>query len=127
MERRGRVCRRREKAIHSGRRRPPPVRRAAVFRAADPPDGGKAGFRVDTGRVGTHKTPHTTRPARRCGRTMRGGGVSRAAKGADCKSAGYAFVGSSPTSPTNLIFQIKNRMARRGCTRNFGRFRAIAG
>src|SRR5271166_2362784 len=31
------------------------------------------------------------------------GGVSRAAKGADCKSAGYAFVGSSPTSPTILI------------------------
>ena len=29
------------------------------------------------------------------------GGVSRAAKGADCKSAGAAFVGSSPTSPTN--------------------------
>ena len=29
------------------------------------------------------------------------GGVSRAAKGADCKSAGLAFVGSSPTSPTN--------------------------
>jgi hypothetical protein len=28
------------------------------------------------------------------------GGVSRAAKGADCKSAGLAFVGSSPTSPT---------------------------
>ena len=28
------------------------------------------------------------------------GGMSRAAKGADCKSAGYAFVGSSPTSPT---------------------------
>jgi hypothetical protein len=28
------------------------------------------------------------------------GRVSRAAKGADCKSAGYAFVGSSPTSPT---------------------------
>ena len=27
--------------------------------------------------------------------------MSRAAKGADCKSAGYAFVGSSPTSPTN--------------------------
>ncbi len=26
------------------------------------------------------------------------------AKGADCKSAGYAFVGSSPTSPTILIF-----------------------
>src|SRR5687767_5164306 len=29
------------------------------------------------------------------------GGVSRAAKGADCKSAGFAFVGSSPTSPTS--------------------------
>jgi hypothetical protein len=28
------------------------------------------------------------------------GGMSRVAKGADCKSAGYAFVGSSPTSPT---------------------------
>jgi hypothetical protein len=32
------------------------------------------------------------------------GGVSRAAKGADCKSAGLAFVGSSPTSPTIFIF-----------------------
>src|SRR5215813_4067639 len=31
------------------------------------------------------------------------GGVSRAAKGADCKSAGLAFVGSSPTSPTTII------------------------
>ena len=29
--------------------------------------------------------------------------MSRAAKGADCKSAGYAFVGSSPTSPTTLF------------------------
>ena len=29
--------------------------------------------------------------------------MSRAAKGADCKSAGYAFVGSSPTSPTTLV------------------------
>ncbi len=28
------------------------------------------------------------------------GSVSRAAKGADCKSAGTAFVGSSPTRPT---------------------------
>jgi 3-hydroxybutyrate dehydrogenase len=42
--------------------------------------------------------------------------MSRAAKGADCKSAGYAFVGSSPTSPT--IFsslmnfrRIKERLA----------------
>src|ERR1700745_446658 len=31
------------------------------------------------------------------------GRVSRAAKGADCKSAGYAFVGSSPTSPTSTF------------------------
>ena len=29
--------------------------------------------------------------------------MSRAAKGADCKSAGLAFVGSSPTSPTNHL------------------------
>src|SRR6266436_7872392 len=29
------------------------------------------------------------------------GGVSRAAKRADCKSAGLAFAGSSPASPTN--------------------------
>jgi hypothetical protein len=28
--------------------------------------------------------------------------MSRAAKGGDCKSPGYAFVGSSPTSPTTL-------------------------
>jgi hypothetical protein len=28
--------------------------------------------------------------------------VSRAAKGADCKSAGYAFAGSSPASPTTF-------------------------
>ena len=28
--------------------------------------------------------------------------MSRAAKGADCKSAGYAFAGSSPASPTSL-------------------------
>src|SRR5712671_6639141 len=30
------------------------------------------------------------------------GGVSRAAKGADCKSAGLAFAGSSPASPTSV-------------------------
>jgi hypothetical protein len=35
------------------------------------------------------------------------GGVSRAAKGADCKSAGAAFVGSSPTSPTNRIWEVE--------------------
>ena len=29
--------------------------------------------------------------------------MSRAAKGADCKSAGYAFAGSSPASPTIFI------------------------
>lgn len=28
--------------------------------------------------------------------------MSRAAKGADCKSAGYAFAGSSPASPTTV-------------------------
>ncbi len=39
------------------------------------------------------------------------GGVSRAAKGADCKSAGYAFVGSSPTSPTTSLHP-----ALRGCS-----------
>jgi hypothetical protein len=32
--------------------------------------------------------------------------MSRAAKGADCKSAGYAFVGSSPTSPTILFLSL---------------------
>ena len=32
------------------------------------------------------------------------GGVSRAAKGADCKSAGLAFVGSSPASPAIFLF-----------------------
>jgi hypothetical protein len=31
------------------------------------------------------------------------GGMSRAAKGADCKSAGYAFAGSSPASPTTVF------------------------
>ena len=35
----------------------------------------------------------------------RHGGMSRAAKGADCKSAGYAFAGSSPASPTTLLFE----------------------
>ena len=34
------------------------------------------------------------------------GGVSRAAKGADCKSAGFAFVGSSPTSPTTSLLML---------------------
>jgi hypothetical protein len=32
--------------------------------------------------------------------------VSRAAKGADCKSAGYAFAGSSPASPTTLKIKV---------------------
>src|SRR5215475_10402840 len=38
------------------------------------------------------------------------GRVSRAAKGADCKSAGYAFVGSSPTSPTTLKIRDKTQI-----------------
>src|ERR1019366_2686718 len=42
----------------------------------------------------------SARPRRFRLRPSAEGGVSRAAKGADCKSAGYAFVGSSPTSPT---------------------------
>ena len=33
------------------------------------------------------------------------GGMSRAAKGADCKSAGLAFAGSSPASPTIIHSQ----------------------
>ena len=41
--------------------------------------------------------------------------MSRAAKGADCKSAGYAFAGSSPASPTtshlNLIDTLNSSMA----------------
>jgi hypothetical protein len=41
------------------------------------------------------------------------GGVSRAAKGADCKSAGNAFVGSSPTSPTSLRPRAGRRPSRR--------------
>jgi hypothetical protein len=32
------------------------------------------------------------------------GGVPERPKGADCKSAGSAFVGSNPTPSTNLIF-----------------------
>ena len=35
------------------------------------------------------------------------GRVSRAAKGGDCKSPGYAFVGSSPTSPTISLFSMR--------------------
>ncbi len=43
--------------------------------------------------------------------------MSRAAKGADCKSAGYAFVGSSPTSPTTIGSKSLVRMiAFRGCS-----------
>src|SRR5665647_3733618 len=66
---------------------------------------------MDFARVAAHK-PRKSRLAggrrrvflsrsRRCDWPW--GRVSRAAKGADCKSAGYAFVGSSPTSPTTLI------------------------
>jgi hypothetical protein len=58
--------------------------------------------------VAPHK-PGKSRPAGEAdclSRSIRcdgSGGVSRAAKGADCKSAGYAFAGSSPASPTTLI------------------------
>ena len=38
--------------------------------------------------------------------------MSRAAKGADCKSAGFAFVGSSPTSPTSLRSRSEQRLPR---------------
>ena len=50
-----------------------------------------------------------------------GGGVSRAAKGADCKSAGYAFVGSSPTSPTikRLILLLFQQSAPFAASRGF--------
>ncbi len=72
---------------------------------------------VAFGRLGHYKTRSVLRPRgalcsgpvytdkARVGRLDRGfrsrnGGMSRAAKGADCKSAGYAFAGSSPASPT---------------------------
>jgi hypothetical protein len=48
----------------------------------------------------------------------RDGGVSRAAKGADCKSAGLAFVGSSPTSPTRNTKPNFIRYLRQGPTEN---------
>ena len=48
----------------------------------------------------------TDRPRGDTGLFRRGqyprGGMSRAAKGADCKSAGLAFAGSSPASPTTF-------------------------
>jgi hypothetical protein len=46
--------------------------------------------------------PHKPAHPHRRRRWRLSGRVSRAAKGADCKSAGYAFVGSSPTSPTRI-------------------------
>jgi hypothetical protein len=44
------------------------------------------------------------------------GRVSRAAKGADCKSAGYAFAGSSPASPTNGSRVLPGFSTRHTCT-----------
>ena len=41
--------------------------------------------------------------------------MSRAAKGADCKSAGYAFAGSSPASPTIFIFWTAKSRGRAKC------------
>ncbi len=51
-------------------------------------------------RHGRHKS---ARSVDATGGPERDGRMSRVAKGADCKSAGYAFVGSSPTSPTSLL------------------------
>ncbi len=58
-----------------------------------------------------HMRPTSRAPFRRglCSRAIAfwprrdAGGMSRAAKGGDCKSPGYAFVGSSPTSPTIFL------------------------
>src|SRR5215471_12154183 len=82
-------------------------------------------FRVDT----RARAPHKREPRNPCpngdfrgcftNRFNRFGGVSRAAKGADCKSAGYAFVGSSPTSPTTLralrALRLGKPAVREGC------------
>ncbi len=66
-------------------------------------------FAVDRERPGHHKSGRACRSSQKRhagGPRLRepikgaGGGMSRAAKGADCKSAGYAFAGSSPASPT---------------------------
>src|SRR5262245_49740008 len=76
---------------------------------------------IDFVRVAPHKTANPDPPAGgadclsrsiRCGGF---GGVSRAAKGADCKSAGYAFVGSSPTSPTTLKTKRKMKNGPQRC------------
>jgi hypothetical protein len=48
--------------------------------------------------------------------------MSRAAKGADCKSAGYAFAGSSPASPTIFIFWTAQRRGRLFAFGPFGAF-----
>ena len=50
------------------------------------------------------------------------GGMSRAAKGGDCKSPGYAFVGSSPTSPTTLF-----RSPGRACEKILAPFKFLCG
>ena len=61
--------------------------------------------RADVARLTPPNALPITRLDPRIRPDARFGGVSRAAKGADCKSAGLAFVGSSPTSPTILKSQ----------------------
>ena len=39
---------------------------------------------------------------------MLAGGVPKRSTGADCKSAGYAFVGSNPT-PSTILWRVRNR------------------
>ena len=67
-------------------------------------------FAVDMKASRTHKPanegPRRTGLFRRRKANFRRGRVSRAAKGGDCKSPGYAFVGSSPTSPTKKSYII---------------------
>ena len=106
---------------------------AIAVALTDPAISGTAS--IDLTGVAAHK-PRESRPAGagrfsfaiNMVRRLRGR-VSRAAKGADCKSAGYAFVGSSPTSPTNLRasrrFGWQTGLDREGCpSKPAGRRRA---
>src|SRR6266446_9251083 len=81
-----------------------------ILQAASVPCGGvkiktSVAFSAPAQADGAWLTPPSALPITRLDPRVRAdarfGGVSRAAKGADCKSAGLAFVGSSPTSPTS--------------------------
>ena len=74
---------------------------------------GVGGGHLDRGRPPPHKD---ALPIGGPCRQRQCGGMSRAAKGADCKSAGYAFVGSSPTSSTTAILDISGGSPK-GCCR----------